>query len=81
MMIAYASRTGTRRNLDALHAAGWRLMASTPGVHRTKEYRYAPDNGEWTSFQRSEPLHAAAFERLASRKGYAMTLSRLRSRP
>lgn len=81
MMIAYASHTGTRRNLDALRAAGWRLMASTRGVLRTKGYRYALDNGEWTSFPRSEPLHAAAFERLASRKGHTMTLNCLRSRP
>ena len=81
MMIAYASRTGTHRDLDALRAAGWRLMASTPGVHRTKGYRYAPDDGAWTSFQRSEPLHVAAFERLASRKGHTMTLNCLRSRP
>ena len=27
-MIAYASRTGTRRNLAALRAAGWRLLVS-----------------------------------------------------
>jgi hypothetical protein len=31
MMIAYASRTGTRRNLDALRRAGWRLMVSARG--------------------------------------------------
>jgi len=81
MMIAYTSRTGTRRNLDALRAAGWRLVASTRGVLRTKGYRYALDNGAWTSFPRSEPLHAAAFERLASGKGHTMTPNCLRSRP
>ena len=80
-MIAYASRTGTRRNPDTLHADGWGLVASTRGVLRTKGYRYALDNGAWTSFQRSEPLHVAAFERLASRKGHTMTLNCLRSRP
>jgi hypothetical protein len=81
MMIAYASRTGTHRDLDALRVAGWRLIASTRGVLRTKGYRYALDNGAWTSFQRSEPLHATTFERLTSRKGHTMTLNCLRSRP
>ena len=49
-MIAYASRTGTKRNLDALRAAGWRLMISATGVHRTEGFRYAIDNGAWTAF-------------------------------
>jgi hypothetical protein len=66
-MIAYASRTGTRRNLDALRNAEWRLMVSTRGVLRTEGFSYALDNGAWTSFQRGEPSHAAAFERLAGR--------------
>lgn len=62
-MIAYASRTGTRRNLDALRASGWRLMISARGVLRTEGFRYALDNGAWTSFQRGEAFHDAAFER------------------
>jgi len=62
-MIAYASRTGTRRNLDALRSAGWRLMVSARGVLRTEGFPYALDNGAWTSFQRREPFHEAAFER------------------
>ena len=69
MMIAYASRTGTRRNLDALRAAGWRLMVSARGVLRTEGFRYALDNGAWTSFQRSEPFHVPAFERAVARLG------------
>jgi hypothetical protein len=68
-MIAYASRTGTRRNLAALRAAGWRLMVSARGVLRTEGFRYALDNGAWTSFQRGEPFHAAAFERAVTRLG------------
>ncbi len=67
MMIAYVSRTGTHRDLDALRAAGWRLMVSARGVLRTEGYRYALDNGTWALFQRGEPLHVAAFERLAGR--------------
>lgn len=63
MMIAYASRTGTRRNLDALRRAGWRLIVSARGALRTEGFPYALDNGAWTSFQRREPFDAAAFER------------------
>lgn len=49
-MIAYASRTGTRRNLAALRAAGWRLMVSARGVLRHEGFAYALDNGAWTAF-------------------------------
>jgi len=69
MMIAYASRTGTCRNLAALRAACWRLMISARGVLRTEGFRYALDNGAWTSFQRGEAFHAAAFERALARVG------------
>lgn len=69
MMLAYASRTGTRRNLDALRDTGWRLMVSARGVLRTEGFRYALDNGAWTSFQRREPFHEAAFERALAKLG------------
>lgn len=57
----YASRTGTRRNLDALRDAGWRLLVSAKGVWRTEGFRYAIDNGAWTAFQRAEPFDEDAF--------------------
>ncbi len=48
-LLAYASRTGTRRNLDALRARGWRLLVSAAGVHRTEGFaRFAIDDGAWT---------------------------------
>lgn len=62
-MIAYASRTGTRRNLAALRDAGWRLMVSARGVLRTEGFPYGLDNGAWTAFQRDEPFDVDAFER------------------
>ncbi|QKR98273.1 hypothetical protein F9288_00345 [Sphingomonas sp. CL5.1] len=68
-MLAYASRTGTRRNLAALRAAGWRLMISARGALRTEGFRYALDNGAWTAFQRGEPFDTAAFERAVARLG------------
>lgn len=62
-MIAYASRTGTKRNLDALRAAGFGLLVSARGVLRTEGFSlYALDNGAWTAFQRQEAFDVRAFE-------------------
>lgn len=61
--IAYASRTGTRRTLDELNAAGWRLLVSARGVLRTEGFRYCLDNGAWTAFQKGEPFDVGAFEK------------------
>lgn len=68
-MIAYASRTGTKRNLSALRAAGWRLMVSARGVLRTEGFPYALDNGAWTAFQRGERFDVGAFERAVEQLG------------
>ncbi|EIM98675.1 hypothetical protein WQE_22728 [Paraburkholderia hospita] len=60
-MVGYASRTGTRRNLEALADADWRLLVSAKGEHRTEGMRYAIDNGAWTAYQRGEPFDEPAF--------------------
>lgn len=65
----YASRTGTRRNLAALRAAGWRLMISARGVWRTEGFPYALDNGAWTAYQKAEPFDSTAFRRCVWRLG------------
>ena len=62
-MAAYASRTGTRRNLAALRGAGWRLLVSAQGVLRHEGFPYAIDNGAWTAFQKGELFDVPAFER------------------
>jgi hypothetical protein len=62
-MVSYASRTGTRRNLAAMRAAGWRLLVSAKGVLRTEGMPYALDNGAWTAFQQGEPFDELAFGR------------------
>lgn len=62
-MIPYASRTGTRRNLALLRAAGWRLFVSARGVLRTEGFPYALDNGAWTAHQRGEDFDVDAFVR------------------
>ena len=68
-MIGYASRTGTRRNLAALRAAGWRLIVSATGVHRTEGFHYALDNGAWTAHQQGRAFDVAAFKRLVAQLG------------
>jgi hypothetical protein len=60
---AYASRTGTRKNLDALRRAGWRLMVSARGVLRHEGMPYALDNGAWTAYQSGEVFDESAFGR------------------
>lgn len=47
-MISYASRTGTKRNLDGLRKRGFRLLISATGAHRDEGFTFAIDNGEWT---------------------------------
>lgn len=64
MIVSYASRTGTRRNLEALRSAGWRLLVSAMGVHRTEGFQYAIDNGAWTAHQQGQRFDHAAFERV-----------------
>jgi hypothetical protein len=51
-MICYASRTGTKRNLDRLKAHGWGLLVSRAGVWRTEGFnRICGDNGAWADYQ------------------------------
>lgn len=61
--MGYASRTGTKKNLEALRLAGWRLLVSATGVLRDEGMPYALDNGAWTAFQRNEPFDVQAFQR------------------
>lgn len=62
-MIAYASRTGTRRNLRALRAAGWRILVSAAGALRSEGFPYALDNGAWSAYQQGRPFDVPLFER------------------
>lgn len=60
-LIPYASRTGTRRNLDALRARGWHLLVSATGVLRTEGFPYAIDNGAWTAHNKGRPIDLRLF--------------------
>lgn len=68
-MIAYASRTGTRRNLAALRDAGWRLLVSAMHCLRPEGFQYALDNGAWTAFQAGKPFNEAKFRLAVERLG------------
>jgi hypothetical protein len=47
---AYASRTGTKRNLEGLRAAGWGLLLSAYGVHRDEGWDdIMLDPGTWST--------------------------------
>lgn len=59
----YASRTGTRRNIEVLRAAGWRmlLVADTRRLN-AHGLPYAIDNGAWSAYTQSRPWSARDFE-------------------
>ena len=54
MILAYAVRTGTKRNLQALRAVGWRLLVSAAGSLRTEGFQYALDNGAWSAYRQRQ---------------------------
>lgn len=69
-MLAYASRTGTRRNLAALRAAGWRLLLSPAGCGlNPMGFRYCLDNGAWHHHQAGTPFDENAFEGALALRG------------
>lgn len=68
-LCGYASRTGTRRNLDGLRAAGWRLLVSARGSLRSEGMRYALDNGAWTAYQQGTRFDESAFLRAVDKVG------------
>ncbi|WP_185641291.1 hypothetical protein [Burkholderia stagnalis] len=68
-LVDYASRTGTRRNLVALRAAGWLLLVSAAGVLRTEGMSYALDNSAWTAYQQGQAFDEDAFMRALDKAG------------
>jgi hypothetical protein len=63
-MIAYASATGNRKNLDALRGAAWRLFLAPHDRHRSSGLRYAIDNGAWHNWKKNLPFDDAGFRSL-----------------
>lgn len=68
-MIGYASNTGTKRNLEALRVAGWRILLTPENPKPRVGLLYGVDNGAWGCHQRGESFNVAAFEALVDRHG------------
>lgn len=68
-MIGYASNTGTRRNLAALRAAGWRILIVPSKPKPPAGFRYAIDNGAWTAHQQNTEFDGEAFGRMVDTYG------------
>lgn len=66
-MIGYASNTGTRRNLEALRLAGWRVLLTPDNPTPRPGLQHALDNGAWRAFQQNEPFNDVGFLRLVDR--------------
>lgn len=65
----YASRTGTRRNLDRLRRYGWRLLVSRAAEWRTEGFPYALDNGAWSDFMAGREFDEDRFEQMIEKLG------------
>lgn len=70
-MRCYASRTGTRRNIAALSAAGWGWMVGPldMGGPILGDMPWALDNGAWPAFAQGIEWDEAAFLRALDRYG------------
>lgn len=78
-LIGYASRTGTRANLQVLEAFDWRLLLSPGDASRYgqrlprwpsgRPAAYMLDNGAWSCHTRGRAFDADAFLRLVDRAG------------
>jgi hypothetical protein len=65
-MIPYASNTGTRRNLAALRAAGWRILLTPENPTPRDGLRFAIDNGAFGKGGFQPGPFAELIERLGS---------------
>lgn len=72
-MLAYASNTGTRRNIAALRAAGWRILLCPDkrNLPLPEGMRFGIDNGAWSAFKQQLPFDGPPFSRLVERYGCA----------
>jgi hypothetical protein len=68
-MIGYASNTGTRRNLEGLRHAGWRILVAPDKPLPPAGFRYACDNGAWGCHVRQIEFDHSRFKRFIERFG------------
>lgn len=63
MIQPYASRTGSKQNLELLRRYGWGLLISASGVLRDEGFDLLIiDNGAWSSFCQSKPWDSGRFQ-------------------
>ena len=67
----YATWTGTRANLAAMHAAGFRLLAGPDQLDRRglPPLAYGLDNGAWAAFRAGRDFDPSAFREVLRRWG------------
>ncbi len=68
-MIPYASNTGTRRNLAALRAAGWRIMLTPANPKWRDGFKCCIENGAWSAYQTGQPFDEKGFLSLVDAYG------------
>jgi hypothetical protein len=69
-MIAYASNTGTKRNLAALSKAGWRILITPDGRAKPKDFpAFGIDNGAWSAHMNGTTFKEKPFLKLVERYG------------
>jgi hypothetical protein len=66
-VIAYASNTGTKRNLAELRKYEWRILLSPKNPTPRDGLRFAIDNGAWSCHQQKEPFDVQGFEQLVEK--------------
>jgi hypothetical protein len=70
-MIAYASNTGTKRNLKVMRDAGWRILLTPSNCRLPERMRFAIDNGAWSAFQQGTEFDGDKFCQLVEKYGAA----------
>lgn len=68
-MIPYASNTGTKRNLEALRVAAWRILLTPSKPKPRPGLRHAIDNGKWSCFNSGTSWDERGFVSLIEQHG------------
>lgn len=68
-MRPFATRTGTRRNLELMREGGWGILLNPFESMTETGFVEALDNGAWPAFQQGKPFDGEAFERALEKVG------------
>lgn len=70
-MRAFASNTGTKKNLAALREYEWDLLLTPDNPTPRDGFHYGCDNGAWRAYQQGEPFNERKFWKLIEPHGAA----------